>query len=439
VLLPTDWRDWDSMKLRAVLAHERSHIRRRDPAVQFVSAVHRALLWASPSSWFLDRSIVRTAEQISDDDAIAATRDRVSYAEILLEFVQRASHTHLLGVPMARYDRPEKRIRRILNSTAIPGKVTRWGIAATLLLAAPLAYLAAAAHPQSTPRPAPLAASVAPAPAEPVPAPAPHPSPMPVHQSGKPPDSPAAAESPKFEVASIKPADPNAQHMMGIRVYPGGRVSIADFDLKALIVAAFGLSYWQITVGDEWVVKGPYDIEAKPPDAMRSSIKDLRYTNFRVEDERLRKMLQALLIDRFQLKFHRETKSGDVYLLERTVKPLPLRPTEIPVEGGDPLADPSKFGSIGYAAGRWNISATSMPQLAKFASDFILHVAVLDRTKLSGSFDYRQRVPDLDPRYSGDQSDSFLSYLSEIGLKLERSKGPVEYFVVDHAAKPSAN
>src|SRR5258706_8221788 len=67
ILLPLDWRDWDSAKLDAVLAHERSHIRRRDPAVQFVSAIHRALLWANPLSWFLDRSIVRTAEQISDD------------------------------------------------------------------------------------------------------------------------------------------------------------------------------------------------------------------------------------------------------------------------------------------------------------------------------------------------------------------------------------
>ena len=55
MLLPSDWRSWDSAKLSAVLAHERSHIRRRDPFVQFVSAIHRALLWASPASWFLHR------------------------------------------------------------------------------------------------------------------------------------------------------------------------------------------------------------------------------------------------------------------------------------------------------------------------------------------------------------------------------------------------
>ena len=80
-----------------------------------------------------------------------------------------------------------------------------------------------------------------------------------------------------------------------------------------------------------------------------------------------------------------------------------------------------------------------MPQLAKFASNFILRVPVLDRTELTGSFDYTQRQPDLEPKYGGDQSDSFLSYVTELGLKLERAKGPVEIFVIDHAAKPSPN
>ena len=63
ILLPTDWRDWPSAKLDAVLAHERSHMRRRDSAVQFLSAIHRSLLWASPASWILDRGLVRAAEE----------------------------------------------------------------------------------------------------------------------------------------------------------------------------------------------------------------------------------------------------------------------------------------------------------------------------------------------------------------------------------------
>ena len=373
---------------------------------------------------------------------------------------------------MARYDRPEKRIRRIMNSTAIPREVTRWGIVAILGLGAPLAYLAAAAHPQSAPQPDPLAAPIALAPAPrsteplpaasptsteapaPTPAPKPDPSPAavqaaapqspmgpePTPQSRTAQDEPSAAELAAFEVASIKPIDPKVPHMVGVRIYPGGRVIISSFPLKTLITTAFGLSHSQISGGDEWTAKDLYNVEAKPPEAMGSSIKDLRYTVFGIEDEHLREMLQALLIDRFQLKFHRETKTGDVYLLERSGKTLRLRPTETHSTGADPSADHSSFGSIGYVGGKWGIFAASMPQLAKFASDFILHVpVVLDRTVLSGSFDYTQRQPDLEPKYSGDQSDSFLSYITELGLKLERAKGPVEMFVIDHAAKPSPN
>jgi uncharacterized protein (TIGR03435 family) len=243
---------------------------------------------------------------------------------------------------------------------------------------------------------------------------------------------------PEFEVASVKPVVPNVPHMVGVRVYPGGRVVISGLSLKLLTATAFRLPYWQISGGDAWTEKDEYDVEAKPAEHLRSSIKDLRYTLFGIEDEHLREMLQALLIDRFQLKFHRETKTGDVYLLVRSGKTLGLRPTEIPSAGADPSADRSSFGSIGYVEGRWGISATSMPQLAKFASDNVLHAPVRDRTELSGSFDYRQRVPDLEPNYR-DNSDSFLRFIPELGLKLERSKGSVEIFVIDHAAKPSPN
>lgn len=450
VLLPLDWRTWDSAKLEAVMAHERSHIRRRDPAAQFVSAIHRAVLWASPASWFLHRCIVRTAEQISDDDAVAATHDRLSYAEILLEFVQRgAGQTSWQGVPMASYDRPEKRIRRILNSTAVPRGVTRWGVAAIMMLAAPLAYLAAAVRPQSAtltapravPVPVPLAPPAPAAVLEPVEAPTPTPAPNPAQIRTTPSSAvldQTAAELPQFEVASVKPTDPGVPHSIGVHIYPGGRLEILAVPLKTLVATAFGLSSWQISGGDAWIEKDEYDIEAKPPENLRASIKSFRWTWFGIQDDHLRGMLQALLMDRFQLRFHREAKTGDVYLLERSGKMLRLRPVEITPSEADPTGY-SGFESFGYAGGRWDLSNAAMPQLAKFAADFILHLPVEDRTELSGLFHYRQAVADLEPKYDDDQSESFISFLSELGLKLERTKGPVEQLVIDHAAKPSPN
>jgi len=149
IVLPGDWREWDSAKLEAVVAHERSHVRRKDPAVQLFSAIHRALLWHSPLSWFLHRRIVRVAEEASDDAAVSAMRDRASYAEVLLEFMQRGVRGgNWQGVAMARYGRPDERIHRILDGTALSRGVTRWSVAAILTLGLPVMYLAAAVRTQ---------------------------------------------------------------------------------------------------------------------------------------------------------------------------------------------------------------------------------------------------------------------------------------------------
>ena len=158
IVLPADWREWDDAKLNAVLAHERSHIRRHDPAVQLLSSIHRALIWHSPLSWLLHRRIVRVAEEASDDAAVAATRDRASYAEFLLDFMQRGVRSaNWQGVAMARYGRADERIHRILDGTALSGGVTRASVVAILLLGSPLAYLAAAAYPQAQAAAAPQA------------------------------------------------------------------------------------------------------------------------------------------------------------------------------------------------------------------------------------------------------------------------------------------
>jgi tetratricopeptide (TPR) repeat protein len=153
IVLPGDWRQWDSAKMKAVLAHERSHIRRHDPVVQLLSAIHRVLLWPTPLSWFLHRQIVRVAEEVGDDAAVAVTRDRTVYAEVLLDFMRRGVwRANWQGVPISRYGLADMRIHRILNGTAVSRGVTKWGLAAILALGLPLAYLAATAQPQSEPQ-----------------------------------------------------------------------------------------------------------------------------------------------------------------------------------------------------------------------------------------------------------------------------------------------
>ncbi len=244
----------------------------------------------------------------------------------------------------------------------------------------------------------------------------------------------------RFEVASIKPIDPNAAtHRSGLSIYPGGRVEIPSTTLKGMVVTAFGVSYWQLSGGEPWMEKEQYDVEAKPAANLQPPVANLRHGLFDIADERLRQMLQAMLIERFHLKFHRETKTGKVFLLQKKGSTQALIPTDdASIERNMPGSP--RESSVGFAGGKWNIFNTSMTQLAKFATDNVLHVPVIDRTELPGYFNHRQTtVLDASEIDYSDASGPFMLFLQEMGLKLTPDKGPVETFVIDSAEKPTAN
>ena len=241
----------------------------------------------------------------------------------------------------------------------------------------------------------------------------------------------------QFEVATIKPVDPSVAHPYDVTVYPGGRVRLRGYSLKSLIRTAFNLGLWQISGGEPWMEKNLYDIEAKPPQDSTPTRYDLRYTWWGIEDPRLRQMLQALLFDRFQLKLDTHPGTGMVYLLEASPKMPLLHPTE--AEASEfPIGGEGFSGNVGHAGDSWVLYNTSMAQLAKFISDVDLHVPVLDRTGLSGYFDakWTETLTDSDS-FSGH--DSFPLFLKALGLKLTKSTGLRETFVIEHAELPTPN
>ena len=237
----------------------------------------------------------------------------------------------------------------------------------------------------------------------------------------------------QFEVATIKPHAPNSQQGFSVQVFPGGRVILSSMTLMSLVSTAFRHSGpLIINKGDAWIENDRYRVEAKASE--NSGITNFNHTLFDIDDERLREMLQALLIDRFQLRVRRETRVGDVYQLARTGTAFGLQPPPI-LEGRD---SSSLYSSIGYAGGRWVMQLTTMRQLAEFASRYMVRAPVVDSTSMSGSFDYRQPVPDDEPKYAGiEHTTSFLRMLSDVGLELKRSTGPVEWIVIESAARPS--
>jgi hypothetical protein len=100
VILPTAWPTWPQNRLDAILAHEGEHVRRRDPLVQWLALLNRALFWFHPLAWWLQRHIARLAEEACDAAVLANGNDPITYAEALLQCEAAAA---LAGGPVQTF------------------------------------------------------------------------------------------------------------------------------------------------------------------------------------------------------------------------------------------------------------------------------------------------------------------------------------------------
>src|SRR5579871_296964 len=153
IILPVDWRDWPHRKLDAVLAHERSHVTRRDPLRLLAASIYRSVAWFHPLAWWLRAELADLAEQASDDSALAAGEDRIQYAEALLSFIERTPSRVQWegvpeGVPMANRQTRMRRIERVLDQNRALSRPANYRTVAALVLAAlPVVYITTAAQP----------------------------------------------------------------------------------------------------------------------------------------------------------------------------------------------------------------------------------------------------------------------------------------------------
>ena len=120
---------------------------------------------------------------------------------------------------------------------------------------------------------------------------------------------------PQFEIATVKSPGPQ-DRIITLYNYPGGRVVINLYTFALLLHEALGVQRFQVVGAPAWIDSERFMIEAKPPAS--SKLSSFRPSNPEaplVEEQR--QMLLALLMDRFQLKFHRESK-GRVSAQQRT-------------------------------------------------------------------------------------------------------------------------
>jgi uncharacterized protein (TIGR03435 family) len=118
-----------------------------------------------------------------------------------------------------------------------------------------------------------------------------------------PPAAPAAPQN--FEVASVKPSNPNPTGPLGgtPMVLPAlGRLTAQNVTLRMLVMTAYNRQPFEIVGGTPWWNSNKFDITAKAEDGSAGL-------------DQMRTMLQGLLADRFKLKAHAETREVPIYSL----------------------------------------------------------------------------------------------------------------------------
>ena len=274
----------------------------------------------------------------------------------------------------------------------------------------------------------------------------------------------AFAQSPTFEVASIKPTAPGGPGggMIGIRMAPGGRFEATGVTAKLLIGQAYDVRDFQISGGPGWMTSDHYDIVAKPEsssasDSLSPDPRKVTDDQMKTFQEQMRLRLQALLADRFQLKIHRETKELPVYALVLGKGGSKLQESKEGPAGPNDIKGPDRARGRGMRMGIGQLSGqmVQMPFVVQVLSQQ-LGRPVIDKTGLKGTYDFTLK-------WTPDQSQSggpfgdlppgvkappppdpngpsiFTAVQEQLGLRLESQKGPVEILAIDHVEKPSEN
>lgn len=282
-----------------------------------------------------------------------------------------------------------------------------------------------------------------------------------------------------FEVASVKPSDPNSSSgifgsMPMVKPQGAGGITASNLPLRLLIRMAYGLQDFQIVGGPSWQMSSKFDITAKAAEGTKG-IQDLQT------------MMKALLADRFKLKTHTETRELPIYALTLArsdgklgpdLKPssancsgdeMQKRAEELAKGGGAavlsmlakgetvpcmilPVINPSNPNPNGGFGLRGNGQAmTGLTQLLTQVTGRMVH----DKTGLTGLYDFELRfdpqvlmamLPQLGinipagaatANLPASDSPALLTALREqLGLKLDAQRGPVEVLVIDSTEMP---
>ena len=413
--------------LEAILAHELWHVRRRDNLAAAIHMVVEAVFWFHPLVWWLGARLVEERERACDEEVLDSGTARHVYAESILKVCEFCVGSPLACVSGVTGADLKKRMVHIMNNRILRkldfSRKLLLGVAGVLAIALPIVFGLVHATPSRA------AAQL----------------------------EDSTINVPTYETVSIKRnrSEGFVQKIL-MRRRPDGFTAM-NGTLPMFIGDAYGVPYFQISGLPEWPKSEKYDIEAKTDSA---AVEELSRLSEGERDLAQKRMLQALLSDRFKLKVHRETKSLPEYALviaENAPKLKEAQPGDTYPNGmkGPDGGSGAGIMMMGLNGGGLTAQGVPISNLVRMLSQQ-LGRTVVDRTGLTAKYDFTlQWTPDPSqtPMFkganggqppadnaspSGSQGVSIFTALQQqLGLELQPKQGPVDMIVIDHVEMPS--
>jgi bla regulator protein blaR1 len=402
-----------SPQLDTIIAHEMCHVRRRDNLTAAIHMMVAALFWFHPAVWWIKARLLEERERACDEAVLLSGNEAPLYAESILnvcKFYVESPLTCVSGITGADLKRRIARIMAEQSARRLDlGRKLLLGLAGSVVVAMPVVFGLVHiryVHAQT------LVAVV-------------------TKKEGVSPTFVAETDAkPSFEVATIKP-NKSGTFFMNINV-SHDTFSATNVGLQELLQQAYGINSELISGLSGWANSTRFDINAKSLDI--GAGRDLH-------EEQLSPMLQELLVNRFHLKVHRETKILPVYDMVIAKGGIKFKQSAAEGSPEDRSPDNVDRGGMNFMDGQLIGHAVTLAPLVDMLTHQ-LHRTIIDRTGLTGKYNFTLTPP------SGDSSDRslepsatylFTSLPEQLGLKLQPSKGPVETLVVDHVEMPSEN
>lgn len=240
---------------------------------------------------------------------------------------------------------------------------------------------------------------------------------------------------PEFEVATIKPSDPN-QPGFAITTNASGMLITRNTTLADLVKFGYSVHPKQLVGTPPWFDTDKFDVTGKPDKPGMPTIKQMQA------------MMQKLMADRFSLTFHKEKRELSAYAITVAKGGVKIRKEDsalVPLPG---------FG--GAPQRGFNVHNATMADFATVMQAQFMDEPVVDQTGLGDArFTFILKfTPDPGMRGFGAgpgpgapppppdaeaPPDIFGAMEQELGLHMQKTKVPADVMVIDKIEKPSAN